>query len=90
MVRVFVCLMPSLGGDDCHGDGVVDRYPGIAGNGVRCLITMAERRAPLVASSALEMVMSAAPSVGGAVELVACMNAGDGCFVHAKHHHHNA
>jgi len=76
VVRVFVRLVFSLGGDDRRGDGVVDRYHGIAGNRVQFVITMAERRAPLVASSGLEMVMTAAPSVGGAMELVASMNAG--------------
>ena len=75
-VRVFVRLVHSLGGYDCSVDAVVDRYAGIAGNSVQCVITMAERRAPLVASSGLEMVMTAAPSVGGAVELVAGMNVG--------------
>jgi hypothetical protein len=43
VVRVVVQLVPSLGGDGCRGDGVVDRYPGIADNGVQCVITMAER-----------------------------------------------
>ncbi len=43
VVRIFVRLVPSLGGDDCQGDGVVDRYHGIAGNGVQCVIPMAER-----------------------------------------------
>ena len=76
VVRVFVRLVPSLGGDGCRGDGVVDCYHGVAGNGVQCVLTMAERRTPLVASSGLEMVMTAAPSVSGAVELVASMNAG--------------
>ncbi len=76
VVRVFIRLVASLGGDGCRGDGVVDRYPGIAGNGVRCVLTKAERRAPLVASSGLEMVVTAALSVSGTVELVASMNPG--------------
>ncbi len=75
VVHVFVRVVPSLGGDGCHGDAVVDRYHGIAGDGVQCVITMAEGRALLVASSGLVMVITAAPSVGGAVELVASMNA---------------
>ncbi len=76
VVRVFVRLVPFLGGDGCHGDGVVDRDHGIARTGVQCVITMTERRAPLVASSGLEVVMTAAPSVSGAVEVVASTSVG--------------
>jgi hypothetical protein len=85
VVRVFVRLELSLGGDGCHGDGVVDRFHGIADNGVQYVLTMTERRAPHVASSALEVVMTAAPSVSGAVELVASSNAGtDASFTRSR------